>query len=176
MGEGRSAGGTDLAKVVLEILSAKKANFKPLYDTRLPIKLKIEMIATQIYRADGVDFAPAADRAAKQFAEFGLAETPVCIAKTPDSFTDNAAILGAPTGFRLTIRDIYPSAGAGFVVALAGDIMTMPGLSKVPAAEKMRIGADGTDRGTLLGRTHEHRCNRSSSEGHWALQPGHHDR
>ena len=90
-----------------------------------------------------MDFAPAALRVAKQCESFGLGETPVCIAKTQYSFSDDQTKLGAPTGFRITIRDMYPSAGAGFVVALAGDIMTMPGLGRVPAAVKMKVGEDG---------------------------------
>jgi formate--tetrahydrofolate ligase len=140
-------GGVELAEAVLGLLDKGGANFKPLYDAKLPIKEKIEIIAKEIYGADGVDFLPAADRAAKQLAGFGLGETPVCVAKTQYSFSDNATLLGAPTGFRIGIRNIYPSAGAGFVVALAGDIMTMPGLGKKPAAEKMRVDANGVIEG-----------------------------
>jgi formate--tetrahydrofolate ligase len=94
-----------------------------------------------------VDFLPAAERSIKQLNEFGLSGTPVCMAKTQYSFSDDATRLGAPTGFRLTVRDVTPSAGAGFVVALAGDIMTMPGLGKGPAAERMRVLPDGTIEG-----------------------------
>jgi formate--tetrahydrofolate ligase len=94
-----------------------------------------------------VDFSATALRKAKQLTEFGLGETPICIAKTQYSFSDNPALLAAPEGFRINIRDMYPSAGAGFVVALAGDIMTMPGLGKTPAAEKMRVTADGVIEG-----------------------------
>jgi formate--tetrahydrofolate ligase len=141
------AGGMELAAVVDATLEKGGARFAPLYDTALPIKEKIEILAKKIYRADGVDYLPPAERALKQLAEFGLGQTPVCVAKTQYSFSDNAALLGAPTGFRLTIRDITPSAGAGFVVALAGDIMTMPGLGKTPAAEKMRLHRDGTIEG-----------------------------
>jgi formate--tetrahydrofolate ligase len=140
-------GGVELAEAILGLLDKGGAKFKPLYDATLPIKDKIELIAKQIYGAEGVDFQPAADRAAKQLASFGLGETPVCVAKTQYSFSDNAALLGAPTGFRIGIRDIYPSAGAGFVVALAGDIMTMPGLGKKPAAEKMRVDTNGVIEG-----------------------------
>jgi formate--tetrahydrofolate ligase len=114
---------------------------------RLPIRDKIELLAKNVYGAEGVDYLPPAERALKQLTEFGLGETPVCVAKTQYSFSDNPALLGAPSGFRLTIRDITPSAGAGFVVALAGDIMTMPGLGKAPAAEKMRLHRDGTIEG-----------------------------
>ena len=123
------------------------ADFKPLYDATLPITEKIETVAREMYRADGVDFTPKALNAAKQLTSFGLGETPVCIAKTQYSFSDNPKLLGAPTGFRINIRDIYPSAGAGFVVAMAGDIMTMPGLGKVPAAERMKISEDGVIEG-----------------------------
>ena len=108
---------------------------------------KVETIAKQIYGADGVDFIPAAARKAKQLAEFGLGETPVCVAKTQYSFSDDPSLLGAPSGFRITIRDIYPAAGAGFVVAMAGNIMTMPGLGKTPAAEKMKVTDDGVIEG-----------------------------
>jgi formate--tetrahydrofolate ligase len=94
-----------------------------------------------------VDYLPAAERAIKQLAEFGLGETPVCMAKTQYSFSDDPTKLAAPTGFRLTIRDVYPSAGAGFIVALTGDVMTMPGLAKAPAAERMRVAPDGTIEG-----------------------------
>jgi formate--tetrahydrofolate ligase len=140
-------GGEAVGKEVLAILAEGKAAFKPLYDADLPIKAKIEAIAREIYGADGVDFAPAAQKAIAQCESMGLDKTPVCIAKTQYSFTDDPTRLGRPTGFRLTIRDVYPSAGAGFVVALAGDIMTMPGLAKVPAAEAMKVHPDGTIEG-----------------------------
>ncbi|HEX9582863.1 MAG TPA: formate--tetrahydrofolate ligase [Gemmatimonadales bacterium] len=137
------AGGTALAEVVLDLLAQGGSGFRPLYDERRPIREKIETIAREIYGADGVDFAPKADRAMKQLVDFGLGETPVCMAKTQYSFSDDASRLGAPSGFRLAVRDLYPSAGAGFVVALAGEIMTMPGLSKTPAAERMMVHKDG---------------------------------
>jgi formate--tetrahydrofolate ligase len=140
-------GGMELAAVLDETLARGGAAFAPLYDAALPIRDKIDLVARKIYRADGVDFLPAAERAMKQLADFGLGETPVCIAKTQYSFSDNAKLLGAPRGFRITIRDIYPSAGAGFIVAMAGDIMTMPGLSKSPAAERIRLHANGTIEG-----------------------------
>jgi formate--tetrahydrofolate ligase len=141
------AGGTAIAEATLALLKSGSARFKPLYDAKLPIKEKITVVAREIYGAAGVDFTPKAERAAKQLADFGLGETPVCMAKTQYSFSDNAALLGAPGDFRLTVRDMYPSAGAGFVVALAGDIMTMPGLGKVPAAERMAARPDGTIEG-----------------------------
>ncbi len=140
-------GGIELAEAVLAKLDEGGADFKPLYDTTLPITEKIEIVAREVYRADGVDFTRKALNAAKQLTSFGLGETPVCIAKTQYSFSDDPTLLGAPTGFRINIRDIYPSAGAGFVVAMAGDIMTMPGLSKKPAAERMKINEDGAIEG-----------------------------
>jgi formate--tetrahydrofolate ligase len=141
------AGGMELAEAVLELLKAKKVSFKPIYDVKLPIKEKISIIAKEIYGAAGVDFSPKADKAAKQLTEFGLGETPVCMAKTQYSFSDDASLLGAPSNFRLAVRDMYPSAGAGFVVALAGEIMTMPGLGKVPSAERIAVHPDGTIEG-----------------------------
>jgi formate--tetrahydrofolate ligase len=140
-------GGEAVAREVLTVLDEKKASFRPLYDAAKPIKEKIETIAREIYGAAGVDYSAAADKNIAQCESMGLAETPVCIAKTQYSFSDDPTKLGRPTGFRLTIRDVYPSAGAGFVVALAGDIMTMPGLPKVPAAESIRVLPDGTIEG-----------------------------
>ena len=140
-------GGIAVAEAVLQLLDSKQAKFKPLYDEKRPIREKIETIAKEIYGAGAVAFAPAAERALEQLPAMGLGETPVCMAKTQYSFTDDPAKLGAPTGFTLQVRDILPSAGAGFVVALAGDIMTMPGLSKAPAAERIRVHSDGTIEG-----------------------------
>jgi formate--tetrahydrofolate ligase len=140
-------GGEAVAREVLAVLDEKKAAFKPLYDSGRPIKEKIETIAREIYGAAGVDYGAAAEKNIAQCEAMGLADTPVCIAKTQYSFSDDPTKLGRPTGFRLTIRDVYPSAGAGFVVALAGDIMTMPGLPKVPAAESIRVLPDGTIEG-----------------------------
>jgi formate--tetrahydrofolate ligase len=140
-------GGEEVAKEVLALLAEKKAHFKPIYDAALPIKDKIETIAREIYGADGVDYSVPAERALKQLDAMGLSKTPVCIAKTQYSFSDDPTKLGRPSGFRITIRDVYASAGAGFVVALAGDIMTMPGLGKTPAAEGMHVHPDGTIEG-----------------------------
>ena len=128
-----------------EILAAGRGEggIQTLYDAALPIKHKIEAIATGIYGASGVDYSPVADRAIAQCEAMGLGATPVCIAKTQYSFSDDPTKLGRPTGFRITIRDVYPSAGAGSWVALAGDIMTTPGLSKTPAAEAIRVHSDG---------------------------------
>ena len=136
-------GGEAVAKEVLAVLAEGKSRFAPLYDASLPIKKKIEKIAGEIYGADGVDFSATAEKSIAQWEAAGLGTTPVCVAKTQYSFTDDPAKLGRPKGFRITIRDVYPSAGAGFVVALAGEIMTMPGLSKTPAAEAIRVHADG---------------------------------
>jgi len=140
-------GGLAVAEAVLATLDAGQGRYKPLYDAAKPIKEKIGAIAREVYRADGVDFAPAASKSIEQLEAMGMGDTPVCMAKTQYSFSDDASKLGAPTGFRLTVRDVYPSAGAGFVVALAGDIMTMPGLSKTPSAEKIRMLPDGTIEG-----------------------------
>jgi len=141
------AGGVAVAEAVLKLLDARGAKFKPLYDEKRPIREKIETIAKEIYGAGGVAFAAPAERALEQLPAMGLGDTPVCMAKTQYSFSDDPTKLGAPSGFTLQVRDILPSAGAGFVVALAGDIMTMPGLSKTPAAEKIRVHADGTIEG-----------------------------
>jgi formate--tetrahydrofolate ligase len=128
---------------VLAMLGRGQAKYKPLYDAALPIRTKIETIVRRVYGGDGVDYAPAAERSIDYLTSIGLGETPVCIAKTQYSFTDDASKLGTPSGFRVTINEVTGSAGAGFVVARAGDIMTMPGLSKTPAAEGMSIDGDG---------------------------------
>jgi formate--tetrahydrofolate ligase len=140
-------GGEAVAHEVLAALDEGKADFKPLYDVKLPIKTKIETIAREIYGADGADYTAAAEKNIAQCEAMGLGQTPVCMAKTQYSFSDDPTKLGRPKGFRITIRDVYASAGAGFVVALAGEIMTMPGLSKTPAAEAMRVHPDGTIEG-----------------------------
>lgn len=140
-------GGEAVAKEVLAVLDERTAKFKPLYDTNLSIKQKIETIAKEIYGADGVDYAGTAEKAIAQIEAMGFTNTPVCMAKTQYSFSDDPTKLGRPTGFRITVRDAYISAGAGFVVALAGDIMTMPGLSKTPSAEAIRVLPDGTIEG-----------------------------
>ncbi|HMV33696.1 MAG TPA: formate--tetrahydrofolate ligase, partial [Gemmatimonadales bacterium] len=137
------AGGEAVGNEVLAALAEGKADFKPIYDSALPIKQKIETIATQIYGADGVTFSPTADKSIAQCEDMGLGNTPICIAKTQYSFSDDPTKLGRPKGFKINIRDVYPSAGAGFVVALAGEIMTMPGLSKTPSAEAIRVHPDG---------------------------------
>jgi formate--tetrahydrofolate ligase len=136
-------GGEALAHEVLALLAAKSAKYAPLYSTDLPIKEKIETIVQKVYGGDGVDYAPSAERSIEYLTSIGMGNTPVCIAKTQYSLTDDPTRLCKPTGFRITINEVTGSAGAGFVVAKAGDIMTMPGLPKVPAAEGMSIDADG---------------------------------
>ena len=140
-------GGEAVGREVLALLDEGGSNFHPLYDAALPIKTKIETIAREIYGAEGVSFQPTAERSIAQCEAMGLGQTPVCIAKTQYSFSDDPSRLGRPRGFQITIRDVYASAGAGFVVALAGDIMTMPGLPRTPAAEQMHVSADGTIEG-----------------------------
>ncbi|HTG83221.1 MAG TPA: formate--tetrahydrofolate ligase [Gemmatimonadales bacterium] len=137
------AGGEDVAKEILETLAEGKSNFTPIYDASLPIKQKIQTIAMQVYGAEGVTFSATADKSIQQCEDMGLGQTPVCMAKTQYSFSDDPTKLGRPTGFKINVRDVYPSAGAGFVVALAGEIMTMPGLSKTPSAEAIRVHEDG---------------------------------
>lgn len=135
-------GGMELAKKVCEA-AEKPSDFSPIYPLDLTIEQKIEAIAKEIYRADGVTYTNAAKKALKEIKELGGDKLPVCIAKTQYSLSDNAALLGKPTGFQITVRDLRLSNGAGFVVAYAGDIMTMPGLPKVPAAEKIDVDGSG---------------------------------
>jgi formate--tetrahydrofolate ligase len=141
------AGGEALAREVLQLLDENSTEFSPLYDVALDIRAKIETIVTRVYGGDGVEFSPRAERAIRQLEAQGLGETPVCIAKTQSSFSDDPALLGAPHGFRVHISDVYPAAGAGFVVAQAGDIMTMPGLPASPAA----LHIDVDDAGRAIG-------------------------
>ena len=138
------AGGEALAREVLAILAEGKAKFAPVYDSALPIKEKIDAIVKKVYGGDGADYSAKADRAIKYLESIGLGNTPVCMAKTQYSLSDDASKLGRPTGFRITVNDVYPVAGAGFVVAQCGEIMTMPGLSKSPAAERMSLLPDGS--------------------------------
>jgi formate--tetrahydrofolate ligase len=138
------AGGEELAHQVLGLLEEGSARFAPLYDEKLPIREKISIIAARVYGAAGVDYAPRADRNIEYLQSIGLGETPICMAKTQYSLSDDATRLGRPTGFRITVNEVYPAAGAGFVVAQCGDIMTMPGLPKEPAAERMAVRPDGS--------------------------------
>ncbi len=138
------AGGESLARTLLDVLAEKKAAYKPIYELTQSLKSKIETIATKVYGADGVDYTDQANADLAQAEEAGLGGLGVCIAKTQYSFTDNPKVFGAPTGFRITITGASPSAGAGFVVCRAGDIMTMPGLGASPAAVRMKLLPDGT--------------------------------
>ncbi len=136
-------GGIELAKEVVALAESGKADFKPIYELDLPLKAKIETIAKEIYGADGVNFTKEADKALKEFEALGYGNLPVCMAKTQYSFSDDQTLLGRPSGFKITIKNCRIAAGAGFVVVLTGDIMTMPGLPKVPAAEKIDVSDEG---------------------------------
>ena len=136
-------GAVELAHKVVEICETQTSNYAPLYDVEGTIEEKITTIATEIYRAQRVEFTSAARKQMGELAALGLDKMPVCMAKTQYSFSDNPSLLGAPTGFTLTVREVKVSAGAGFIVALTGDIMTMPGLPKTPAANGMDINEDG---------------------------------
>jgi len=137
-------GGRELAETVVSVLDSDTADFKPLYALGQPLTAKIETIAQEIYRAKDVNFTAQAQKDIKRLTDIGLGEVPICMAKTQYSFSDDPSLRGAPEGFTVTVREVTPSAGAGFVVAHTGDIMTMPGLPKRPAAEAMRVAADGT--------------------------------
>jgi len=137
----------ELADAAVEVADSGEADYKPLYELDNGLTDKIETIATEIYGADGVDYDPSALKQIKQMEEVGLREVPVCMAKTQYSFSDDPSKLGRPKGFRIMVREVTPSAGAGFVVVKTGDIMTMPGLSSTPAAEGMKVDADGTIHG-----------------------------
>ena len=137
------AGGEELAQEVLRIIQEGREDFRFAYESSLPLAEKIGAIAQKVYGAEGVDFAPAAAKELQRLTELGYGDLPVCMAKTQYSLSDDAAKLGAPSGFRITVRKVKVSAGAGFVVALTGDIMTMPGLPKVPAAENIDVDENG---------------------------------
>ncbi len=137
-----SEGGLKLAEATLRAMEEEN-NFAYIYDTDESIKAKIEKIATKIYGADGVDFSKQAETKIRLYERFGYDKLPICMAKTQYSLSDDQNLLGRPRGFRVTVRDISVSAGAGFLVALTGEIMTMPGLPKRPAAENIDIDADG---------------------------------
>lgn len=136
-------GGVELAKEVVRLATEEKADFKVLYGDELSLKEKIETIAKNIYGAVGVNYTKEATNALKDFEKMGYGHLPVCMAKTQYSFSDDPALLGRPEGFEITIKNCRIAAGAGFVVVLTGDIMTMPGLPKVPAAEKIDVSDDG---------------------------------
>lgn len=140
-------GGVDLAKKVVKTIEEKPSNFKPLYDAELPIKEKLDIIAREIYRADGVVYTKSAEKAIAEIEALGKDKLPVCVAKTQYSLSDDQTKLGKPENFTITVRDVRLSAGAGFIVALTGDIMTMPGLSKQPAAYSIDVDTDGNIKG-----------------------------
>jgi formate--tetrahydrofolate ligase len=140
-------GGMELAAEVVKVLDAGEAEFQPLYPLESGLAEKLETIARRVYGADGVLLTPAAQKQARQIADNDLEGLPVCIAKTQYSLSDDPSLLGRPTGFDITVREFRISAGAGFVVALAGDVMVMPGLSAKPAAEAMRVHPNGTIEG-----------------------------
>lgn len=136
-------GGVELAKAVLNTLETKTSAFHPIYEDNLSLKDKIETVAKEIYGADGVNFAPAAEAELKRIEDMGFGYFPVCMAKTQYSLSDDPSLLGRPEGFTITVREAYISSGAGFVVALTGSVMTMPGLPKVPAANGIDVNEDG---------------------------------
>ena len=136
-------GGIELANKILDTLEHKKSDFKVLYSDDLSLKEKIETIAKEIYGADGVTYSAAAEKELKRITDLGMSDLPVCMAKTQYSLSDDAKKLGRPTGFTINVREVYASAGAGFVVAINGSIMTMPGLPKKPAANNIDIIDDG---------------------------------
>ena len=136
-------GGIELAKEVVALAESGTANFKPIYESEMPLKEKIETVAREIYGADGVNFSKDAEKALADFEAMGYGNLPVCMAKTQYSFSDDQTLLGRPSGFKITIKNCRISAGAGFIVVLTGDIMTMPGLPKVPAAEKIDVSDEG---------------------------------
>ena len=136
-------GGVELAKKVLDVLENKESNFKPLYEDELSLKDKISKVATEIYGAKDVSYSPAAERELKRITDLGMGNFPVCMAKTQYSLSDDPTKLGRPEGFTLNVREVYASAGAGFVVAVTGSIMTMPGLPKQPAANNIDVTDDG---------------------------------
>lgn len=138
-------GGIELANAVIDTINENegKTNFAPIYDEKLSIKEKLNIIVREIYRADGVSYTTGAEKAIKEIEAIGFDKLPVCVAKTQYSLSDDPTKLGCPKDFTITVRDVKLSAGAGFVVALTGDTMTMPGLPKVPAANKIDVSADG---------------------------------
>lgn len=136
-------GGKDLAQKVCDTIEKKKSDFHVLYDEKLPIQEKLDIIAKEIYRADGVIYTAQAQKALKEIEGLGCADIPVCVAKTQYSLSDDPAKLGKPQGFKITVRDLKLSSGAGFVVAYTGDIMTMPGLPKLPAANLIDCDNEG---------------------------------
>lgn len=138
-----SEGGVELAKEVVRLAETAENNFRFAYDDDMSIEEKINAIVTKVYGGEGTDFTPAARKEMARLEELGFGKYPICMAKTQYSFSDDATKMGRPTGFRITVRNMKVSAGAGFIVVLTGDVMTMPGLPKVPAAEKVDVDANG---------------------------------
>ena len=136
-------GGEDLAREVVRLCEEEKGDFTFSYEIDLPIEKKIEEVVKKVYGGDGVEFSTAAKKQIKRLEELGFGNLPVCIAKTQYSFSDNPTLLGAPTGFSVAVKNVKVSAGAGFIVVLTGDIMTMPGLPKSPAAERIDVDKNG---------------------------------
>ena len=136
-------GGIALANKVLDVLENKPSDFKVLYPDTMSLKEKVETVAKEIYGADGVDYSPAALRELDRLEKLGMSNCPVCMAKTQYSLSDDAKKLGRPTNYNISVREVYPSAGAGFVVCVLGAIMTMPGLPKQPAAYNINVDSDG---------------------------------
>ncbi len=136
-------GGIALAEKVLETLEKKESSFHVLYEDSLSLKEKIEAVAKEIYGAGEVNYSPAAEKQLKQLEALGFGALPVCMAKTQYSLSDNPELLGRPEGFAMSVREVYVSAGAGFVVVLTGAVMTMPGLPKEPAALRIDVDKDG---------------------------------
>ena len=144
-----AAGGEALARRLLQMLDEQPASYAPLYEPTLDLRGKIEAIVTRLYGGSGVSYAPSASRALAEFERLGFGGLPVCMAKTPYSFSDRPSLLGAPEGFTVAVSRVSLSAGAGFVVVETGNTMTMPGLPKVPAAARMKLAEDGTIEGLL---------------------------
>lgn len=136
-------GGIDLANIVLDALENSESNFEPIYDKEKSIREKIFTIASEIYGADKVNYTPAAKKQIDELEKFKLDKLPICMAKTQYSLSDNPSLLARPTGFDITVKEVRVSNGAGFIVVQTGDIMTMPGLPKVPAANKMDVLKSG---------------------------------
>ena len=136
-------GGVELAKEVVRLCDEEKGNFTFAYDLDGTIEDRIEAVVRKVYGGDGVSIVPAAKAQIAKLTELGFGNLPICVAKTQYSFSDDPTKLGAPEGFTVTVRNVKVSAGAGFIVVLTGDIMTMPGLPKVPAAERIDVNEDG---------------------------------
>ena len=136
-------GALDLADQVLHMIDKEKNEYHPLYELEMPLKEKIRTIATKVYGADDVVYEDKASKTLKELEDMGYGKLPVCMAKTQMSLSDDASVKGRPTNFKITVREVRLSAGAGFIVAICGAIMTMPGLPKVPAAEKIDVDSQG---------------------------------